>query len=239
MNTKHLKRCAYLLALVGSSLAHATVYPWHGVYGGAQLGEVWNQSHFSFTNPNYFNTSGATRLGNNFRFKANSFIGGADLGYQYQRGAMVLGLEGSYSGMNTNKRIRSPFFPATDTYRADLQTIATATLKMGYAFKEWLGYLNGGYAGGKLKINFNDNAANVNAGTSQWINGWALGLGADYRLTRVMTFGVIYDYARLNLNKKTISCPNCGTGPGFGAPSVDGHINNQAVMARLNYLINV
>ena len=51
-----------------------------------------------------------------------------------------------------------------------------------------------------------------------------------------ISLGVGYSYIDLSLDGKSVTCPSCGTGVGFGTPIVDGDIRVQTVMARLSFL---
>lgn len=209
---------------------------WDGFYVGGQLGAAWNTSHWKYKNPNYFNTLGPILLGSNFHFKGTDVIGGGNVGFNYQTGFWVLGLEGSVLDSNIEHQERSPFFPITDQYSTTMHWFTTAKGRAGYAFDQWLPYIDAGWARSNVSLTLNDTGAGIRASSKQWVNGWVAGAGVDYRLTEHCSLGVAYDYIQLNLNNKTIHCPRCGTGVGLGAPKVEGHIKTQTVTARLNYL---
>jgi len=212
---------------------------WKGVYIGAQLGTSWNRTNWQYTNPNYFNTLGPVILGNNFNFRSNGVAGGGNLGFNYQNGPLVLGLEGSVLGVDLEDKIMSPFFPTVDVYTSNVHWVATVKGRAGYACEKLLVYIDGGWAGGDTSLTLLDTEGNIRANSRLWANGWTAGAGADYKLTANLALGVAYDFIRLNVNNKSISCPSCGTGVGLGTPSVDGQIKIQAVTARLNYLFNL
>src|SRR3981081_796237 len=65
----------------------ASVYNWSGFYGGLHAGGTWGREPV------------ADRLGDNtvpgdtWNFRANGFVGGGQLGYNWQTGALVFGFE--------------------------------------------------------------------------------------------------------------------------------------------------
>lgn len=236
---------AILLSLAGpASTGAASAAPlpaapldaqWGGFYAGGELGGAWSKFDWTYTNPNYFNTLGATLLGSDFSHSASGVIGGVFAGYNYQTGPWVLGVELSAAGSSLERQQASPFFPAIDTYTSKIDWLATATGRVGYAWDRWLVFAKGGWAGADIKLTLDDSLALVHADTSTWANGWTLGTGVEYMLREGISLGVVYDYADLSIDGKTVTCPACGSGVGFGTPIVNGDIRVQSVMARLSF----
>jgi outer membrane immunogenic protein len=210
---------------------------WQGFYLNGQIGGIWTKHKYHFTNANYFNTLGPVVLGSRFDFKNDSFIGGGGAGYNYQCGCWVLGVEGGVFATNLKKSRSSPWFPDTDTYSAKLDWLANAKVRLGYAFNCFLPYISGGWAGANAKLRLRDSFAGISAKSEKWTNGWTIGAGADYMFCNCFSIGLGYDYIRLN-HKRTVSCSNCGSGPGFGTPRVKGHVDIQTFVLRLNYHLN-
>src|SRR5262245_2650503 len=97
-------------------LAHAPdVVQWTGVYVGGQLGGAWSDADWTYANPNWFNTLGAELLGTAFGFDSGGVIGGGQVGYNYQTGAWVIGIEGSLAGADLDDGHSGPWWP-TDKY---------------------------------------------------------------------------------------------------------------------------
>jgi hypothetical protein len=51
------------------------------------------------------------------------------------------------AGSDLDSTIRSPFFPTSDSYSADVDFLTTVTGRIGYAQGKWLAYAKGGWAG--------------------------------------------------------------------------------------------
>jgi outer membrane immunogenic protein len=119
----------------------------------------------------------------------------------------------------------------SDTETVKMSPIFTATLRLGYAWDRWLAYIKGGYAGADVEFRAFDRAANVGYQQSNWLNGYALGLGLEYAFTNAIRFGV--DYTFIDLMSETESGV---TSAGFPERyKLDGEIHS--VTARLNFLI--
>jgi outer membrane immunogenic protein len=86
-------------------------------------------------------------VGTNFDIDASGIIGGGQAGFNYQTGPWVIGVEGSVAGSDLDSTIRSPFFPTSDSYSADVDFLTTVTGRIGYAQGKWLAYAKGGWAG--------------------------------------------------------------------------------------------
>jgi outer membrane immunogenic protein len=207
---------------------------WRGFYVGGQLGGAWSESDWQFTNYNYWNTLGPNLVGTKFDQAASGVLGGGQVGFNYQAGAWVLGVEGSGAATDLSDTIVSSLFP-TDRYVTKIDTLATVTGRLGYAQGNWLAYAKGGWAGADLQLRFYEVDTDVRSHGSTWVNGWTVGGGLEYALGPHLSLGVEYDYVGLDTGNWLLRCTGCGTGIDGGAPVMDGDINIQSVAARLNY----
>lgn len=211
-------------------------YPWEGVYLTGQAGMGWNREEAKFQNPNYFNTQGPALLGSDFHFSDEGFVYGGALGCNAQRGCAVFGLEAGALGLHFEKTRKSPFFPEIDTYQSQLECVLTAKARFGCAYSDcFLTFIEGGWAGGNVKLRLKDQEAGVSARSTNWANGWTLGAGFEYKLLECLSVGLSYNYFQLSYKNKKIDCPLCGEGIGFGAPKVKNQLNAQLLTLRVNY----
>jgi outer membrane immunogenic protein len=209
---------------------------WSGFYIGGQLGGAWSSTDWNQTNPNYFNTLGATVLGTKSSFESSSAIGGIFGGGNVMLGHWVFGIEGEYNGVGLSDSRPSPFFPAIDTYSAKVDWLAALEGRVGYSWDNWLVYGRGGWAAGGIKMQLSSPAAGVTATKDTWADGWTIGGGAEYLFGRNIVLGLEYEYTKLDTHGETIACPACGTGVGLGTPIVSTDIGINSVMARASYL---
>jgi len=212
---------------------------WRGFYLSGQLGEGWSHTHAKFVNRNYFNTLGSDLLGSTFHFKSQGFIGGGALGYNYQRECLVVGFEGGVQSLNLKKSQPSPFFPTLDTFSSNVQWLGNAKGRVGYAYKRLLTFISGGWAGGKVSLLLEDPASNIIAKSTKWVSGWTIGVGSEFKISRCFSLGLAYDYIQVQYKHQSISCPNCGTGVGFGSPRVNNTLQAQTLTVRINYIYRI
>lgn len=152
---------------------------WGGFYVGGQFGGAWNETDWHYENPNWFNTLGPALVISNFDIDGSGFMGGGQLGFNYQTGAWVFGIEGSVAGTELDGSIRSPFFPASDRYTMDVSWLTTVTGRVGYAWDRWLAYAKGGWAGADIELDLFDRGTPVRARSSTWADGYTLGGGRN------------------------------------------------------------
>jgi hypothetical protein len=105
---------------------------WNGFYIGAHLGGAWSEADW---------TTPVTGVSANS--SSSGLLGGAQVGYNWQYGATVFGIEGDFSGTNlqsSNTGV-SGFSNTTSAYWT-----STVTGRLGYAFDRALVYGKGGLA---------------------------------------------------------------------------------------------
>jgi outer membrane immunogenic protein len=229
---------AGLLAFASPGAAAGLLPPepqWGGFYVGGQLGGAWSDTDWRYKNLNWFNTTGPNLVGTNFDLDADGVLGGGQLGFNYQSGAWVFGIEGSLAGAGIDGSRPSPFFPELDRYSTEIDWLTAVTGRVGYAQDRWLVYAKGGWAAADVELDLFDHDTPLHARSSTWADGWTVGGGLEYALCRSFSLGVEYDYAELDTDRWTLHCPACPSGLGGRVPVVDGDIKLQSVTARLNY----
>ena len=140
------------------------LYNWTGFYVGINGGYGWGTSSFSapFTTGS-FDTSGG-------------LVGGT-LGYNWQSGQVVFGLEGDLDW--TSIRGSSPCGASSCETRNDW--LGTVRGRLGYAFDRFMPYVTGGAAFGNIKTSI------AGFGSSSDTNiGWTLGAGIEARHRRTV-----------------------------------------------------
>ena len=209
---------------------HHTPFTWTGFYGGLGVGYQTNKITGSFANaPAFFWDSG----------KQSGGIVGAQAGYQYQMGNLVLGVEGAY------KSVMSPAFSsklaggagAPCGFVANVQNcegrmndIFQVGGRLGFAVQNVLLYGTGGYALG----NFETQGLTVANGQpfssgSRNHAGAYFGAGLDYGITKNLVLGVEYNHYNFNLAGHFTPTSNDSR---LVTPRAD------TIMARLNFKTN-
>ena len=176
------------------------VYNWTGFYVGINGGGGWGRSDFGPTLPTgTFDTSGG-------------LVGGT-IGYNWQTGPWVLGLEGDIDWSNIR---------GSSTCGGGLSCsvrndwLGTARGRVGYAFDRFLPYVTGGAAFGNIKT---DVSGLAGANTTK--AGWTVGGGIEAAIAGPWTAKVEYLYVDL--------------GRGGSVLGSDARFNANIVRAGLNY----
>jgi outer membrane immunogenic protein len=155
--------------------AYAAPYNWTGFYLGINGGGGFGRSDFSapFTTGS-FNTTGG--------------LAGGTLGYNWQAGQMVFGLEGDIDWSD----MRATATCGVTTCRTRNDWFGTARGRVGYAFDRFLPYFTGGAAFGNIKTNI----AGIGSSDDSKV-GWTLGGGLEAAIAGPWTAKVEYLYADL------------------------------------------
>jgi len=138
-------------------------------------------------------------------------IGGGQVGYNWQSGAMVFGVEADFQASGVKGTLATPCagalcaIPLTASYSEKVPWFGTVRGRIGFAAAGWLLYATGGYAYARL-----DTAASATAGaltatlnTSENRNGWTVGGGSEMMLAPNWSAKVEYLY--LDLGSQTTS----------------------------------
>lgn len=177
----------------------APVYSWTGFYAGGNVGYGWGTSSIgSAVTP----AAGPVFDTGSDRTNVNGVIGGLQAGYNWQTGALVLGLETDIqiSGQNGSGTAACPFAACgaggTLSHSEKLSWFGTTRGRVGWAFDRWMVYGTGGAAYGEVKV---DGALNVPAapgvmpfnGSSTRV-GWTAGAGVEAALIANWTWKLEY-----------------------------------------------
>jgi outer membrane immunogenic protein len=189
---------------------------WPGLYVGGHLGGAWSladvtDSYTYLGDPTAKN--GARDAG---------LIGGAQLGYSYQSGKVVVGLEGDlgYLSLSAHKAATLP--PSTEclvnpingcglkaAYASDDGFYGDIAARLGYAFDRTLFYVKGGaaYVNAEFKVSYvGENCStrgtcgsgpdyakfNYSHDASSW--GWTIGAGVEYALGSAWSLKAEYQH---------------------------------------------
>ena len=173
------------------------VFSWTGLYVGLNGGWAGGTSGSDLGSPN------------------GGLIGGT-LGYNYQIGQMVLGVEGDWDWAGLKK---DGVDLALNPYSNKVDQLMTARARVGYAVDRALLFVTAGYAGAEDKISVPGFYS-----STDWRSGGAFGGGIEYAFTNNITAKAEYLYAPFS--DKTIN---------YGAGPEKSSLNLNIVRAGLNY----
>jgi outer membrane immunogenic protein len=190
------------------------VYNWSGIYVGGNLGAGFADSSWSdpFT-------------GAHDKFDKSGFIGGGQVGVNWQINALVLGIEGDFDWTGLKG---SGHDSHGNTLNTDTQWTSTVTGRIGAAFDRLLIYGKGGVAFARDNDSLN-NLFGSTATTSVNRTGWTAGAGLEYAFAPNWSAKIEYDY--LGFGNETL---NLAT-PAFPAYSTNASLNVQEVKAGINF----
>jgi len=207
----------------------APVYNWTGFYIGGNVGGAWvgnNNVTDSIFGVN-FNNNGS----NNGRF-----IGGGEVGFNYQYNNFVFGVEGDFdwaaNSNNSSNGIATPagILQVTDNDR----WVSTVAARFGVAFDRWLVYgkAGGGWVGSNsFTVNNLSNGTSFTASNNNTDGGWLVGGGVEWAFAGNWSAKIEYDYLGLNSRSFTTA--------GFIIPAGDtftiSNFNVQMVKFGINY----
>jgi outer membrane immunogenic protein len=168
-------------------LPPAPIYSWGGFYVGANVGGAWARSNV--TDVNGF-ASGALP-GTVTSIDRSGFLGGGQIGYNWQTGAFVFGIEGDGGWMDLGGKTLLTGTSSNSMVGLRSAAYGDITGRAGYAFDRALLYVKGGYAVMDNAAAFSTNAAFTPSfsGTS---TGYTVGGGVEYKITQNWSAKVEY-----------------------------------------------
>ncbi|HMG77176.1 MAG TPA: outer membrane protein [Xanthobacteraceae bacterium] len=158
------------------------VYNWTGFYIGINGGGGFGRSQWDSTGS--FNTSGG-------------LVGGT-VGYNYQFGQGVVGLEGDIDWANINGTTNT--FCAFGCKTSD-HWLSTVRGRLGYAADRFMPFVTGGAAFGDIRA-----STPGFAGANQTNAGWTVGAGLEFAIAGNWTAKAEYLYVNLGKFNCGISC---------------------------------
>jgi len=215
------------------------VFSWTGFYIGANIGGAWANNSWNDT---LFRT--------NFNNAGNGvFIGGGQIGGNYQIGQFVIGGEWDFdwaANNNNNTGVVIPALGNSVVVTNNNRWITTVAARFGWAIDHWLlyGKAGGGWVGSNsFTVTDLTTGVSFNCGTLGLANcnnstgGWLLGAGFEYAFTNNWTVKAEYDY--LGLGNRTFIIPaGAAFAPFAGDTFTSNNRNVQTVKVGINYLFN-
>jgi outer membrane immunogenic protein len=158
------------------------------------------------------------------------------VGYNFQAGNFVFGLEGSLAAANFDGKFTAPIIPniaVGSGLSPNMNWTSSVTGKLGYSFGQWLPYLKGGFAAADVGSPAQSPATPGFTQGATERNGWTAGVGLQYQLTPKLSLGLEYLYTDLSEGG---SQSTIGSAPLTGAPEVySTAVKTQSLLGRLNY----
>lgn len=185
------------------------VFTWTGFYIGGNAG-------YAFSDDNRVRTTGQTAANQvnvdsgarpaNVRLDPDGFTGGGQIGYNFQFGSVVVGIEADAAYTDLQRTLNVTTTAAAvpgaavltrdNIFRQDLAFLGTVRGRIGYAFDRVLVYGTGGFAYGDVDYRANFFGPPTGTGVLQFTGrrtgietGYAVGGGVEYALPNFNLFG--------------------------------------------------
>ena len=181
-------------------------YNWTGGYVGINGGYMWGSTEFTNAAGGVFGTS------------PKGWMVGGTLGYNWQTGAWVVGVEGDFNWLDLNGTDASIVCGTTCAFKNTW--LSTVRGRVGYAFDRWLPYLTGGGAFGRVNI------GNAFGTVDETKTGWTAGVGVEYAFLGNWTTKL--EYLHVDLGTATCDLSICTT-------TVNANYTADIVRAGINY----
>ena len=209
---------------------------WAGFYVGAHVGGAL--ADMRTTDVGYGGAGwGATFPGDKFDNNSNGVIGGGQVGYNYQTGGFVFGVEADFGGIGLSHATNP--YGYTNYFSSIASGFYTdATGRLGYAAGPALFYVKGGWAYYDGSVSMTDNI-----GIAPWVctgftnchssasglSGWTLGGGIEYKMSP--SWSVKGEYRYFDFGSVTNHWVDAYTNPW----SFKHQLNADAVTFGINY----
>lgn len=205
------------------------IFTWSGFYIGPNIGGAFgSDDRVGIHKRGGRNIRGNRFLGNPVTLRETGVFGGAQLGYNYQFGSFVVGVEvdGEGSSVEGAKSARGGsrlnFSQVTAASKVD--AFGTARGRVGYAFNRFLVYGTGGVAVAHVNYNVlitgsnNQRALNTQIQDDNAKFGYVFGGGVEYAITN--NWSVKAEYQFIGLGRDELTAPfrrRAGQASGFTA----------------------
>ncbi len=189
-------------------------FDWSGFYLGANGG--YGRGRTGWSDPAVGADSG--------NFRTRGALAGGQVGYNWQIGKAVVGVETDIDWANINGASAVGGVCATNgggQCQTQQSWLGTTRARLGYAFDRFLPYITGGFAYG------NAQAVQPNGTSSSTRTGWTAGGGVEYGINR--NWSVKAEFLHIDLGTATFM------GAASGTPTLSVPITDNIVRAGLNY----
>jgi outer membrane immunogenic protein len=181
------------------------IFSWTGWYVGVHVGGAWGTKEWQ--DPNVFFT-GKGGPGSAFfpdttinNYGVNGFLGGVQIGYNYQSGPWVWGVEAQGSWAGIRGADACPFFAGKiTTCKTNVDALGSFALRFGGTIDRALLYVKGGvawaYETHKISVPGNpiDGFGAFSVEQKHWRWGGMLGAGVEFAFTNSISGKLEYNY---------------------------------------------
>lgn len=199
-------------APVAAPVPVAYVHNWTGFYFGGHIGGGWSDRCLT------------TEFGTGACSDASGWLGGGQVGWNFQTGQFVFGVEFSGSWSDIGGGNASGSLPGGWWFSSEGKTLLMLTGRLGYSVDRALFYVTGGGAWARNSANLYNGAFVTTVDFDR--QGWTIGGGFEYAFSPNWSLAGQYNF--VDLGSKDLY---------FAIPDVNGSVSQDLHIAtlRLNY----
>jgi outer membrane immunogenic protein len=212
------------------------IFTWTGFYVGVNAGGAFRANNNGFNNAVFFGAAAplGTLANNN---GSGRFIGGGQVGVNYQINQFVVGVEGDGQALVGSNNNNNNGFGISGNNNTGF--LGTVRARAGIALDRFLVYGTGGVAFGGNNNNSPNTILGSVAGVPTFFTanngnnmrvGYAVGAGVEYAFTPNWSVKVEYLFADLGRNNRTYLAPG-----GLSGFTVNNREQDHIIRAGLNY----
>jgi outer membrane immunogenic protein len=169
------------------------LFTWAGFYAGASVGGIWGDD--KITDLDALNNV----FGFSYSLHDTGVIGGGVLGYNFQSGSFVYGVEADLGGIGFNKTMFQPNGVPFTTNHLGSGFYGDVTGRFGVAASNALFYVKGGWAffDGRASVSNDPNvpgSAGGGVANTGSFDGWTVGAGIEYLFAPCWSAKVEYQH---------------------------------------------
>jgi outer membrane immunogenic protein len=201
-----------------------------GVYLGANVGAGYATAHRNDDDGYFIDNAGHSMNGSGWN-------GGVQLGYNWQRGCTVFGVEADWSWSSAKTSfVDNPNFPAfSGVLDTNLKSFGTARTRTGIIVDDVMLYVTGGFAWGNVNNTytrtFGGPFEQFEFSSTRW--GWTVGAGSEWKFASNWSLKSEVLYMQFKQQQETFFSP-------INAANFRFSNNDSVVVARMgvNYIFN-
>ena len=187
------------------------MFTWTGFYVGLNAGAAIGDSRYQYAP--FFNSYAQSGLG---------FTGGGQIGYNWQTGPLVLGVETDINYRSASSSSGNSGFGASNNTSGYFGTVRG---RVGYAIDRALLFATGGFAGSRNTATVTNIYTGFWGQQSSFQTGWALGAGVEFMLTNNLSAKAEYLFTAVGSDRYF----------DYSANALQTSVNNSTVKGGLNY----
>jgi outer membrane immunogenic protein len=158
---------------------------WNGPYAGVNAGGLWQSPSAAI---------GENNTGGGFSGSGGGFVGGAQAGYNYMFGPVLLGGEIDFQGSTLNTGISGGAGASNITGQSSMPWFSTFRARVGYPVGSVMPYVTGGAVWGQQNLSGYDSANGGAFSASNTFWTYAVGAGMEGRIAERWTAKLEYLY---------------------------------------------